>query len=67
MLGALQLRALRKETVTAGHMTNREFHDAILQENGIPVEMIRAKLLKQPLTRDFQPTWKFYGPIPVTP
>lgn len=67
MLGALQFRALRKETVTAGRMTNREFHDAILQENGIPVEMIRAKLLKQPLTRNFEPAWKFYGPIPATP
>jgi len=67
MLGALQFRALRKETVDAGRMSNREFHDAILQENGIPVEMIRAKLLNEPLTRDFKPKWKFYGPIPATP
>ncbi len=60
MLGALQFRALRKETVSAGHMSNREYHDAILMENGIPVEMLRAKLLNLPLTRDYQTNWKFY-------
>jgi uncharacterized protein (DUF885 family) len=60
MLGALQFRALRKETVSAGHMSNREYHDAILMENGIPVEMLRAKLLNLPLTRDYQTSWKFY-------
>ncbi len=60
MLGALQFRALRKETVTAGRMSNREYHDAILMENGIPVEMLRAKLLNLPLTRDYQTSWKFY-------
>ena len=60
MLGALQFRALRKETVSAGRMSNREYHDAILTENGIPVEMLRAKLLNLPLTRDYQTSWKFY-------
>jgi hypothetical protein len=48
-------------------MTNREFHDAILQENSIPVELLRARLTHQKLTRDFQSNWKFYGPIPATP
>jgi uncharacterized protein (DUF885 family) len=60
MLGALQFRALRKETVSAGHMSNREYHDAILMQNGIPVEMLRAKLLNLPLKRDYQTNWKFY-------
>ena len=62
MLGALQFRALHKELVFDGHMTNREFHDVILQENSIPVEMIRAKLMNQKLTPDFKSSWKFYGP-----
>jgi uncharacterized protein (DUF885 family) len=67
MLGALQFRSLHKELVESGKMTNRAFHDAILQENSIPVEMIRASLIKQPLTPDFKSSWKFYGPIPNAP
>jgi uncharacterized protein (DUF885 family) len=60
MLGGLQLRALHRETVGAGRMTNREFHDAILQGGRVPIEMVRARLLGTPLTRDFRAAWKFY-------
>jgi uncharacterized protein (DUF885 family) len=67
MLGALQFRALRNETVSAGHMSNREYHDAILMQNAIPVEMLRAKLLNLPLSRDFQTNWKFYEAKPASP
>ncbi len=65
MLGALQLRALRAELVGTGRMTNREFHDAILKENSIPIEMLRAKLIGQQLGRDHRSSWKFYGPNPL--
>ena len=61
MLGGLQLRGLHKELVESGKMTNRNFHDAVLRENAIPVELIRASLTKQKLTRDFASSWKFYG------
>jgi len=64
MLGALQFRALHKELVDSGKMTNRDFHDAILHENEMPIEMVRAALTNQKLTRDFKTSWKFYGPIP---
>ncbi|MCH8273327.1 MAG: DUF885 domain-containing protein [Armatimonadetes bacterium] len=64
MLGGLQLRALHKELVGSGKMTNREFHDAVLKENSIPVEMIRASLTQQELTRDFRTIWKFYNDRP---
>ncbi len=60
MLGGLQFRALHRELVQTGKMTNREFHDEILKENSIPVEMVRAILTKQNLTRNFTPSWKFY-------
>lgn len=60
MLGGLQFRALHRDLVGSGKMTNRAFHDAILKENRIPVEMVRAILTKQKLTRDFKSTWKFY-------
>lgn len=60
MLGGLQIRGLRKELVESGKMTDRDFHDAILRENAIPIEFIRASLTSQPLTRDFSSQWKFY-------
>ncbi len=63
LLGGLQIRALRKELVETGKMTDRAFHDAVLQENSIPIEMVRAALTKQKLSRDFTSSWKFYGPI----
>ncbi len=61
MLGGLQIRALRAELVESGRMKDREFHDAILRENAIPIAMIRASLARQPLARDFTASWRFYG------
>ena len=65
MLGGLQIRALRQELVDSGKMTNRAFHDAILKENRIPVEMVRASLTGQQLSKNFVSSWKFYGPNPL--
>ena len=64
LLGGLQVRALSRELVDSGKMTNRAFHDALLKENRITIEMVRASLTKQKLTRDFVSSWKFYGPNP---
>jgi dipeptidyl aminopeptidase/acylaminoacyl peptidase/uncharacterized protein (DUF885 family) len=65
LLGGMQLRALHRELVESGQMTDRAFHDAILKENRIPVEMIRAVLTKQKLGGEFVPSWKFQGPVTV--
>jgi uncharacterized protein (DUF885 family) len=66
MLGGLQIRSLRKELVESGKLSERDFHDAILRENAIPIEMIRASLTGQTLTRDFKSSWRFYDvAIPV--
>ena len=59
MLGGLQLRSLHRELVGSGRMTNRQFHDTILQGGRIPIEMVRARLLGTPLTRDYRANWKF--------
>lgn len=59
MIGGLQIRAMHQELVGPGRMTHREFHDALLKENAIPVEMARASLTKQPLSEDFVPSWRF--------
>ena len=63
MLGGLQFRALRKELVDAGKMTEKAFHDAILLENSIPVAMIRARLTGAELSADFQSDWRFYDDL----
>jgi uncharacterized protein (DUF885 family) len=64
LLGGMQLYALHKELVVSGKMSNRQFHDAVLKENRVPIELIRAALTNQKLTRDFTTTWKFYGDNP---
>jgi hypothetical protein len=60
MIGGLQFSALQKEMVGNGKMTMKEFHDAVLQQNALPVEMIRAIFTKQELTKEFETKWKFY-------
>jgi hypothetical protein len=66
MLGALQFRALQQELVESGRMSIRDFHDAILQGGSMPVEMVRARLLDIPLTRDHVPQWRFGGDASAT-
>ncbi len=61
MMGAIQFYGLKKELVDSGKMTYKQFHDAVMAENSLPVEMVRATLIDQPLTRDFKTQWRFYG------
>jgi uncharacterized protein (DUF885 family) len=61
MIGGLQFRALHRDLVQSGKLTDRAFHDAILKMGRMPVEMVRATLVGQPLTRDYRAQWKFYG------
>jgi uncharacterized protein (DUF885 family) len=59
LLGALQLMELHKELVDSGKMTDRQFHDAIIQGGSMPIAMVRASLTDEKLTPDYQPNWKF--------
>jgi uncharacterized protein (DUF885 family) len=61
MMGGLQFYNLHHDLVDSKKMTNRDFHDAILHEGSIPVEMVRAILTKQKLARDQKPAWRFYN------
>jgi hypothetical protein len=63
LLGGMQFYAMHRELVASGKMTNRQFHDAVLKESNIPVEMIRASLTRQNLPKDFRTQWKFYGDV----
>ena len=65
MIGGLQFRAMHRELVDSGKMTNREFHDAVIRTNVMPVEIVRAAITNQLLPRDFKSVWKFYGEVEV--
>lgn len=59
MLGGLQIRALHDELVKPGaKWTERSFHDAILQQNSMPIAVLRAALRDEPPTRRL-PAWRF--------
>ena len=60
MMGALQIRSLQKELVRPGKMTLKEFNDAVMQENSMPIEMLRNILANQPIEKDYKTHWKFY-------
>ena len=63
MIGGLQLRALSEELVDSGKMTPREFHDAVLEQNSIPVELIRLALTEEPFGPDHRTEWRFAGDV----
>jgi hypothetical protein len=61
LIGGLQVHALHRELTGSGRMTDREFHDAMLRENCMPIAMLRALLAGLPLDRDFRGDWRFYA------
>lgn len=60
MIGGLQFYALKKELVDGGKMSFRQFHDKILQQHQMPVEMIRHIMTNTPPKKDFITSWRFY-------
>lgn len=59
-LGAMQIYALRQEVLGARAFGEKEFHDRVLKANQMPIELLRALLLKKDLSRDYQSQWRFY-------
>jgi uncharacterized protein (DUF885 family) len=60
MLGGLQFRALHKEFVQSGKMSDREFHDRILQGGPMPIHLVRARLSGRALPKVIKADWRFY-------
>ncbi|WP_313367878.1 DUF885 family protein [Sphingobacterium mizutaii] len=60
MIGGLQLLSISDEMVGSGKLTYKEFHDRVIKENYMPMEMLRAILTNQNLNPDHQSSWKFY-------
>ncbi len=59
MIGGIQFQALREELVDEGDMSLKEFHDAVLEQNSIPVEILRAVLKNESLPADYSTRWRF--------
>lgn len=60
MIGGLQFMALKNELVGDKKMTLNQYHDAVLQQNSMPVEMLRNILSPQPLKENYKTNWRFY-------
>ncbi|MDF2158857.1 DUF885 family protein [Algoriphagus sp. CAU 1675] len=59
MIGALEIYSLRNEMVDSGKMGEKEFHDMVMQQNNMPIEILRAKVTGQPLGKNHKASWKF--------
>ena len=59
MIGALEFYSLREEMVESGKMEEKAFHDLIMQQNTMPVEILRAKVTGKPLDKNHKASWKF--------
>ena len=66
MLGGLQMRAMYKALVSTQKMTERDFHDAVLQGGPMPMAMVRARLANIVLTRDGPAPWRFADDLPAS-
>ncbi len=64
MMGGLQFYNMHRELVDSKKFTDKQFHDAILHEGPISVELVRAILTKQKLAKDYKANWRFYQGLP---
>ncbi|AGA79759.1 DUF885 family protein [Echinicola vietnamensis] len=59
MVGGLQFYALKAEMVDQGTMSEKEFHDFIMTQNTLPIELIRARIKGETLSKDHRTSWRF--------
>jgi hypothetical protein len=41
-------------------MGEKQFHDRVLQENMMPIELLRALMEEKDVGPDFKSSWRFY-------
>ena len=58
MMGGLQFYALRHEMLDKG-LTEKQFHDRVMHEGRMPIEMLRNLLQDLPLNKNYKTKWKF--------
>ncbi|MEL7266175.1 MAG: DUF885 family protein [Planctomycetota bacterium] len=61
MLGGLQIRSMHEDLVRNGKMSERTFHDTILQEGTMPITALRSILYDDPPTKNGFKRWDFQG------
>ena len=59
LIGGRQILALHDEMVGPGKLTERQFHDAVLKQGPMPIELLRAALTGMKLPKDAKPSWRF--------
>jgi uncharacterized protein (DUF885 family) len=63
LTGGFEFYALKKDLVDSGKMSYKEFHDAVMHLNAMPVEMIKAILTNQPLNKNYKTSWRFFDKL----
>lgn len=58
MVGGLQFYALRNELLEKG-WTEKQFHDRVMQENMMPVSVLRLLLEDKEIPENYKSSWKF--------
>ncbi|WBL24109.1 DUF885 family protein [Zunongwangia sp. HGR-M22] len=58
MIGGLQFYALRNELLEKG-WTEKQFHDRVMQENIMPVAILRLLLEDKNISKNYKANWKF--------
>jgi hypothetical protein len=59
LIGGRQILALHDEMVGPGKLSERQFHDAVLDQGPMPIELLRAALRDISLPKDARPAWRF--------
>jgi uncharacterized protein (DUF885 family) len=60
LIGGLQLMALKRELVDSGKLTYKQYHDAVMHENMMPIAMLRIILTNQQVAKEYKANWRFY-------
>lgn len=59
MVGGLQIRTLYNNFVKTGKISEKKFHNTILKQNSVPIEMLYLKLNVKSPELEYKPAWKF--------
>jgi uncharacterized protein (DUF885 family) len=59
LIGGRQILALHDEMVGPGKLSERQYHDAVLEQGAMPIELVRVALTGVPVTKDAKPQWRF--------
>jgi uncharacterized protein (DUF885 family) len=62
LIGGRQILALHNEMAGPGKLSERAFHDAVLTQGPMPIELLRAALMGISLPKNATPSWRFAQP-----